>query len=109
MFQRPQIIVFMDSWNRQNGSSHRNNNNEIRVHSQDEKLPKSSLGNVGMSAHTTCYDSPASLCILATLRPLKQVCTLGCFINYTLQKKKMQYQYAPLTGVYKPDMKEFFS
>ena len=22
-------------------------------------------------------------------------------------KKKMQYQYAPLTGVYKPDMKEF--
>ena len=24
-------------------------------------------------------------------------------------KKKMQYQYAPLTGVYKPDMKEFFS
>ena len=36
-------------------------------------------------------------------------CTLGCFINDTLQKKKMQYQYAPLTGVYKPDMKEFFS
>ena len=34
---------------------------------------------------------------------------LGCFVNYTLQKKKMQYQYAPLTGVYKPDMKEFFS
>ena len=33
-------------------------------------------------------------------------CTLGCFINYTLQKKKMQYQYAPLTGVCKPDMKE---
>ena len=25
------------------------------------------------------------------------------------KKKKMQYQYAPLTGVYKPDMKEFFS
>ena len=24
-------------------------------------------------------------------------------------KKEMQYQYAPLTGVYKPDMKEFFS
>ena len=24
-------------------------------------------------------------------------------------KKKMQYQYAPLTGVCKPDMKEFFS
>ena len=23
-------------------------------------------------------------------------------------KKKMQYQYAPLTGVYKRDMKEFF-
>ena len=22
--------------------------------------------------------------------------SLGCFINYTLQKKKMQYQYAPL-------------
>ena len=43
--------------------------------SHDEKLPKSSLGNVGMSAHTTCYDSPASLCILATLRSLKQVCT----------------------------------
>ena len=37
------------------------------------------------------------------------LCTLGCFINDTLQKKKMQYQYAPLTGVYKPDMKEFFS
>ena len=36
-------------------------------------------------------------------------CTLGCFINNTLQKKKMQYQYAPLTGVYKPDLKEFFS
>ena len=36
-------------------------------------------------------------------------CPLGCFINDTLQKKKMQYQYAPLTGVYKPDMKEFFS
>ena len=35
--------------------------------------------------------------------------SLGCFINDTLQKKKMQYQYAPLTGVYKPDMKEFFS
>ena len=38
-----------------------------------------------------------------------QTCPLGCFINDTLQKKKMQYQYAPLTGVYKPDMKEFFS
>ena len=37
------------------------------------------------------------------------ICTVGCFLNYTLQKKKMQYQYAPLTGVYKPDMKEFFS
>ena len=37
------------------------------------------------------------------------LCAVGCFINYTLQKKKMQYQYAPLTGVYKPDMKEFFS
>jgi len=37
------------------------------------------------------------------------LCVLGCFINDTLQKKKMQYQYAPLTGVYKPDMKEFFS
>ena len=36
-------------------------------------------------------------------------CALGCFINDTLQQKKMQYQYAPLTGVYKPDMKEFFS
>ena len=36
-------------------------------------------------------------------------CSLGCFINNTLPKKKMQYQYAPLTGVYKPDMKEFFS
>ena len=36
-------------------------------------------------------------------------CSVGCFINDPLQKKKMQYQYAPLTGVYKPDMKEFFS
>ena len=40
---------------------------------------------------------------------MRKLWRLGCFINYTLQKKKMQYQYAPLTGVYKPDMKEFFS
>ena len=44
-----------------------------------------------------------------TTLEMVDVCTLGCFINYTLQKKKMQYQYAPLTGVYKPDLKEFFS
>ena len=45
----------------------------------------------------------------ANKHTIMTICTLGCFINNTLQKKKMQYQYAPLTGVYKPDMKEFFS
>ena len=31
------------------------------------------------------------------------------FHKWHFAKKKMQYQYAPLTGVYKPVMKDFFS
>ena len=42
-------------------------------------------------------------------RNIAQQCARGCFINDTLQKKKMQYQDAPLPGVYKLDLKEFFS
>ena len=39
----------------------------------------------------------------------EKVVVIRVFHKLHFAKKKMQYQYAPLTGVYKPDMKEFFS
>ena len=72
------------------------------------------LGEDGHSVGNTVEArSPPRQCVRSLLCPVPETlfdkCTLGCFINYTLQKKKMQHQYASLTGVYKPDMKECFS
>ena len=77
------------------------------AHAIQKKVPKAVK--VSREAQNGCGEAFYSEEVVECWQHLTCIgCSLGCFKNDTLSKKILQYQYAPLRGVYKPDPKAFF-